>query len=219
MSFFSKTKNIIRRSFISGLLVTVPLIATYLVLRLLFKALDGLLSPIVRDLLNYDIPGLGAIVTVLLVLLAGIIATNFVGARLFHFGDRFMTRMPLIRIVYTAAKQLVESLLAPKMRAFSEVALIEYPRPGIYAIGFLSGQSRMLDAGSGATASVRMVFVPTTPTPFSGLVVFVPEDEIHRIDISLEEAVKIIVSGGIVAPPVIRMISGSDKREVTNAAS
>jgi uncharacterized membrane protein len=218
MSLFSKFKYVLKKNFISGLLVTVPLIVTYLVLRILFNALDGLLRPIVYGLLGYDIPGLGAVVTILLILLAGIIATNFVGARLFHFGDRFLARTPLVRIIYTAVKQLVASLLAPQMKAFSEVALIEYPRPGIYAIGFLSGESRLRASTSGAEADVRMVFIPSTPTPISGFVVFVPKTDIYPIDMSPEEAIKLVVSGGIVAPPVITMDNSGNGREVPYAA-
>jgi uncharacterized membrane protein len=218
MSFFSRIGNIIKRNFVSGLLVTVPLIVTYFVLRILFNAFDGLLSPIVYGLLGYEIPGLGAAVTILLILLAGIITTNFVGARLFHLSDSFLTRTPLVRIIYTAAKQLLESLLSPKARAFSEVALVEYPRRGIYAIGFLSGKSRLKSKEDGQERAVCAVFVPSTPTPFSGMTIYVPENEIYNIDISLEEAVKIIVSGGIVTPPAIDMDNNRDNREVTNAA-
>lgn len=198
MSIVSKVGTIVKKHFASGLLVTVPLIVTYFVLRFLFTALDGLLNPIVHDLLGYNIPGVGVIVTLLLILLAGIITTNFIGARLYLWGDRALGRMPLVRIFYTAAKQLVEAMMAPRDRAFSEVVLVEYPRRGVYVIGFVSNRARVRLADS--EKNMTMVFIPSTPTPFSGIVVLVPESDIHALDISVEDAVKILVSGGIVSP-------------------
>ena len=216
MSVLSGIKTVIKRNFVSGLLVTVPLITTYFVLRVLFNALDGIFNPIVNDLLGYDIPGLGAVVTILLILLAGIVTTNYIGARIYEWGDRSLGRTPLVRIIYTAAKQLVQSLVTPSAKAFSEVALVEYPRKGVYIIGFLSGKSRLQDEENKYAESVRMVFIPSTPTPFTGLVIFVPEKDIYPIDIGLEEAVKIMVSGGIATPPVINMIKGRNCREATH---
>ncbi len=216
MSAVSKIISIIRRRFVSGLLVAVPLIVTYLVLRFLFVTIDGLLNPVVFRLLGYDIPGLGVFVTLLLVLLAGIVATNFIGARLFHIGDRFLARTPLVRIVYTAARQLVYSLLAPRARAFSEVVLIEYPRPGLYAIGFLARRPRLRRPDM--EQEMALVFVPSTPTPFSGMVVLVPCSDIYPLEITVEEAVKVLVSGGVVAPELFRMKTISADSEVPDAS-
>lgn len=205
MSVLAKVGTIIKKHFVSGLLVTVPLIVTYFVLRFLFTTLDSLLGPVTRDLLGYDIPGLGAAVTILLILLAGVITTNFIGARMYHLSDLVLGRMPLVRIVYSAAKQLVNSVLTPKERAFSEVVLIEYPRRGLFVIGFLSNRCRL--RRNGTEDNVALVFVPSTPTPFSGMAVVIPIADIYPIDMSVEEAVKLLVSGGIAAPDLIEMKS------------
>ena len=210
-----KIGSILKKQFVSGLLVTVPLIVTYFVLRFLFTALDGLLNPVVRSLLGYDIPGLGAVVTILIILLAGIITTNYIGARLYHWSDGFLGRTPLVRIVYTAAKQLVQSMIAPNARAFSEVAFVEYPRKGLFAIGFLSGDSSV--SFNGGDMAVRPVFIPSTPTPFTGIVIFVPVEDIHKIDMGVEEAIKVLVSGGIVTPSAIAVTTHTLTREVANA--
>jgi uncharacterized membrane protein len=194
----------------------VPLIVTYLVLRFLFVTVDGLLNPLVHELLGYYIPGLGVIITILLILLAGIVAANFVGARMVHAGDRFLARTPLVRIVYTAAKQLVDSLLAPKARAFSQVVLIEYPRKGLFAIGFLSRRPRLQRRD--ASQEMALVFVPSTPTPFSGIVVMVPISDVYPLDIGVEEAVKVLVSGGVVAPDMFKLQNESLTSEVPNAS-
>jgi uncharacterized membrane protein len=207
---------VLKKQFLSGLLVVVPLIVTFFVLRFLFNALDGILNPLMRDTFGYDIPGLGAVVTILIILLAGIIATNYIGAKLFYWSDRFLVRTPLVRIVYTAAKQLMQSMIAPRARAFSEVAFIEYPRRGMFVIGLLAGESEIKTNDRGE--NMRLVFVPSTPTPFTGLVVFVPECDIHRTDMGVEEAMKILVSGGIVVPPEINMEDNPKIKEVVNAS-
>ncbi len=216
MSIAGRVKLIIKKYFVAGLLVTVPLMVTYFVLRFLFGALDGLLNPLMHKLLGHNIPGLGAIVTILLVFLAGVIATNYLGARLFSLGDRFLGHTPLVRIVYTAAKQLVESMAAPTDKAFSEVVLVEYPRKGVYALGFLSGTCR-LQLGA-VPEKRRLVFLPTTPTPFAGYVVMVPEEDVYWVDMTLEAAVKLLVSGGIVTPELIRAAQRPGNYEVPDAA-
>ena len=216
MSIIAKIGSVIKKQFVSGLLVTVPLLVTFFVLRFLFRSLDGLLNPLVYKLLGYDIPGLGAAVTILLILLAGVITTNFIGARMFHHGDRILGRLPLVRIIYSAARQLVDSILAPKDRAFSEVALVEYPRKGLFAIGFLSNRIR-IDSET-FDQEMAMVFMPSTPTPISGMVVLVPVTDIHFLDVTVEEAIKILVSGGITSPKLLKLKNPAINREVTDAS-
>lgn len=216
MSIASKVKMVIKKQFMAGLLVTVPLIATYFVLRFLFESLDGILSPLLVRWLGYNIPGVGAAVTILLILLAGIITTNYLGSKLYVWGDKFLVRTPLVRIVYTAAKQLIESMVSPSAKAFSDVALVEYPRKGMYAVGFVSGETRVQHGPT--EEKMRMVFIPSTPTPFTGLVLLLPESDIHPIDITVEEAVKILVSGGIVTPDRIIMKTGGISQEGADAA-
>ena len=202
MSIAAKIGNVIKRQFVSGLLVTVPVIVTYFVLRFLFDTLDGLLSPVVQKLLGHHIPGLGAAATIALVLLAGIITTNFIGARLYRWGDTLLAHMPLVRSVYTAARQLSESMLTPKDRAFSEVVLVEYPRVGLYAFGFLANRTDLHQ--SSGTRQMALVFIPSTPTPFTGIVLLVPDEDVYPLDISVEEGIKMLVSGGIVSPEALK---------------
>jgi uncharacterized membrane protein len=216
MSTLTKAGSALRKYFISGLLVTVPLIITFLVLRFLFSAVDGLLKPIVHRIFGYDIPGLGAAVTILLILLAGVVAANVAGAALFRLGDRLFGRTPFVRIVYTAARQLVDSLLAPKSRAFSEVVLVEYPRKGIYAMGFRSRETCLRRGDS--RQDVALVFLPSTPTPFTGWILFVPRSEVYPLDITIEEGIKILVSGGVVSPDTFDLKNNPVNREVTDAS-
>jgi len=210
MSVLKIVKDIIRRQFVSGVLVVVPLILTYVVLRFLFEAIDGILLPIVFHMFGYTIPGLGIIATLLLILLTGFFIRSIVGSTLYKHGDRVLARIPVIRIVYLAAKQLIEAITIPQIESFKEVVMIEYPRRGLYIIGFATSRTRCIMDGSDEQKLVG-VFVPSTPTPVSGFVVFVPENEVTTLQITVEEAIKLLVSGGIVTPPLLRR----DSKDVT----
>jgi uncharacterized membrane protein len=203
MSVLKIVKDILRRQFVSGVLVVVPLILTYVVLRFLFEAIDGILLPIIIHMFGYTIPGLGIIATLLIILLTGFFIRSIVGATLYKHGDRILARIPLIRVVYLAAKQLIEAITRPQIKSFKEVVMIEYPRRGLYIIGFATAKTRCVSDG-GVEQTLVGVFVPSTPTPVSGFVVFVPEDEVTPLQITVEEAIKMLVSGGIVTPSLIR---------------
>ncbi|MBN2225779.1 MAG: DUF502 domain-containing protein [candidate division Zixibacteria bacterium] len=219
MSVFKLIKDIIRRQFVSGVLVVVPLILTYVVLRFLFESIDGILQPIVQRTLGYHVPGLGIAITVLIIILAGFFTRGFIGDRLFRYGDRLLTRTPIIRVFYLAAKQLIEAITIPQTKSFKQVVMFEYPRRGAYAMGFATNRFK-LQQGDGNIRRLVGVFVPSTPTPVSGLVIFVPENDVIPLDISVEEAIKLIVSGAIVAPPLIRTVENrvTEEEEEHNAS-
>ncbi len=205
MSVFKLIKDIVRHQFLSGVLVVVPLILTYVVLLFLFESIDSILSPVVEKVFNYNIPGLGIVTTILVILLAGFITRNVVGARVYKIGDRLLTQTPIIRIFYLAAKKLIEAIAMPQVNTFKEVVMFEYPRRGVYALGFATTRVRFLPDGSNERKMVG-VFVPSTPTPLSGIVIFVPENEVIPLDITVEEGIKMIVSGGIVSPDTIQAL-------------
>ncbi|PKK82563.1 MAG: hypothetical protein CVT49_13175 [candidate division Zixibacteria bacterium HGW-Zixibacteria-1] len=213
MSLFRIVKDIIKRQFLSGVLVIVPLILTYVVLRFLFEAIDGILSPVIFRVFGYHVPGLGIVVTLLIILLAGFLTRNFLGDRLYKVWERILGKIPIIRVVYNATKQLVEAVTLPNVKTFKEVILFEYPRKGLYTIGFATSRFRLESTASGSRKMVG-IFVPSTPTPVTGFVIFAPEDEIITLNITIEEAVKLIVSGGIVSPPTLTDIRPDDIAEV-----
>jgi uncharacterized membrane protein len=208
MSILQIIKDVIRRQFLSGVLVVVPLILTYVVLRFLFESIDGILSPIVQRLFGYHVWGLGIIFTLLLILLTGFFTRNLVGAKLYRCGDKVLTRTPIIRIFYLAAKQLIEAITRPHISSFKEVVMIEYPRKGTYALGFATARVRL---DKSTDKKYIGVFIPSTPTPVSGIVIFVPEEEVKSTELTIEEGIKMIVSGGIVAP---KSIMAEDSQEV-----
>jgi len=192
----------VKRYFLSGVLVVVPVILTYIVLKFLFEGIDGILQPFLHKALGYYVPGLGVLTTVLVIVLAGVLTRNFVGARLYKRGDRLLIRMPIIRPIYSAAKQLLEALTLPSNRSFREVALVEYPRRGAFALCFVS--KRIHVQVDGETRKFATVFVPSTPTPVSGVVIIVPADEVIPVKMTVEEGVKFLVSGGVASPEFIR---------------
>jgi len=190
----------IRRHFLSGVLVVVPLILTFIVIRFLFTSIDGVLQPYLHSVLGYYIPGLGLVTTLCLIILAGLVTRNYVGHRIYRVGDRILTRMPIVRPIYSAAKQLLTAITGPSTKSFQEVVLIEYPRKGVYAMGFASNTVELEPKDS---MTLVTVFVPSTPTPVSGFVIMVPPEEVVRINMTIEEGVKFLVSGGVASPDTL----------------
>lgn len=191
----------LQRVFVSGILVVVPVTVTVYVLYFLFQKVDGLLSPLFLKYLGYSVPGMGVLATLILIFAVGIIVRNVLGSRLFGLGELIFVRTPLVRAVYTAAKQLLEAVTSTERTAFNRAVLIEYPRNGVFTIGFAASRPRL--RLSGEEERMVTVFIPSTPTPVTGSVVLVRESEVYDLTMTTEEAIKYIVSGGFAAPPVI----------------
>ena len=201
MSILGYIKNSIKRYFLSGILVIVPLIITYVVLRFFLSAIDGILSPLLIRYLGYDVPGLGIVITIIIVFVAGILTRGVLGRGAVSIWERFLSSLPLVRTIYSAAKQLLISVAEPKESMFQRVVIIPYPRLGMYCFAFAANEV-VLDS-FGVIGDYVAVFIPSTPTPFTGFLVMVKKDEVYPTNISVEEAVKYIVSGGIVVPEVM----------------
>ncbi len=194
--------TIIKRYFVSGVLVVVPIILTIVVIKFLFDTFDRLLQPFLIQLLGYNLPGLGIAVTFLLILLAGLLTRNFIGAEIHRMVEKVLARLPIIRTIYSAAKQLLEAIALPSMNSFKEVVLIEYPRKEAYVICFISQKFKM--EKDGQLRDFMAIFVPSTPTPISGMVIIVPAEDVIYLDMTIEEAIKYLVSGGVVSPAILR---------------
>lgn len=194
----------IRRYLAAGLLVWVPLLVTFLALRFLINLMDRslLLVPAPlrpENLFGFRIPGLGVILTFVLLFITGALAANFFGKRLIEAWERLLSRIPLVSWVYSGVKQVAETLLSPQAQAFRKVLLLEYPRKGIWSIGFQT--SGTLDEVQARTEKdVIGVFVPTTPNPTSGFIMLVPKDEVIELDMSVDEALRMVISLGVVVP-------------------
>jgi uncharacterized membrane protein len=198
--------NRLKTYFLAGLIVILPAAVTLYTLVLLSRFFDGLLSrvlyyvPAVGPLLA-AIPGSGLVVTAVTVVIIGVVATNVVGRRAVRYWDRFFLGVPIARGIYNSTKQIVDAFLAQGNSAFQEVVLIEYPRRGMYVIGFLTGEMKG-EVSERTQSDLLAVFVPTTPNPTSGMLVLVPKDEVRRLDMPVDDGLKLIVSGGVYRPAV-----------------
>jgi uncharacterized membrane protein len=214
---FTKLNPRIRNVFITGLLITLPIALTYFILQFLFKNLDAL-SPVFTKVLidlgapipeGYRIPALGLVITLLIVLAVGWFTTNFFGKRMILLGENIVGKIPFVRRIYKGSKQVVQSIAHADTRAFRKVVLIEFPRRGMLAIGFVTGEARG-EVQENTCDDVLNVFVPTMPNPTSGFLVFAPPEELTEIDMSIEDGVKYVVSGGIVTTERLKITEAKD---------
>ena len=203
----------LRTYFLAGLLTLIPLIVTIGILSWLFNVLDGFLGPYIYDWLGRPVPGLGLISTIVLVFGIGVVTTNIIGRRLMGAVDKALHRIPLVRSIYSTTKQVSDSLLQARTAAFQQVVLIEYPRRGMYQIGFVTGMMEgPFQEQLAAKAGERLVnvFVPATPNPMAGYLVLLPERDVHVLGISVQDGLKLVISGGLAAPVVRRDLSRRD---------
>ncbi len=194
--------SVIKRYFLAGVLVVLPIILTYLLFKYLIDFIDGLLEPHITNLLGYYWYGLGVVITLLLILLAGILTRNFMGRALHRFIDSVLAKLPFISPIYSGAKQLLEAVTIPSKGSFKEVVLVEYPRKGVYAVGLVTKKVDIL--AEGKLRPFVTVLIASTPTPFSGMAILYPVDEVITIDMSVEDALKFLVSGGVVSPEALQ---------------
>jgi len=186
----------LRTYLITGLLVILPVAVTYLVLRWLFTTLDTMLQPLFRYILGRPVPTLGFVAGILLIFLTGVVASNVLGRRLIARLEQVILRIPLARTVYSSIKPFSQRMLEDRRGAFQRVVIVEWPRPGLFALGFVTGGE-----SSPASPGLLHVFVPGTPNPTSGIVVLAPEGQTRAAGITVEEALRFVIAGGIARTP------------------
>ncbi len=203
-SLFSKPFLYIRKYIIAGLIVWVPLGITIFAIKLMVDLLDRslvLLPPSLRpeQLLGFPLPGLGIVISTLVIIVTGLVVTNLVGRKMVGIGENILDRIPLVRSIYSAVKQVTQTLISSDKNSFRQVVLIEYPRKEIWTLAFLTGDT--IPTFSELThKTLHTVFVPTTPNPTSGVIIMLPDEDIIRVDLDVEDALKFIMSLGVVAP-------------------
>jgi uncharacterized membrane protein len=200
----SLLERIFRRYLIAGLLVWLPIVATVLAVRFILELVDELLlllpAPLRPEaLLGVHIPGLGAIVAVLVLLATGLLVTNIIGRRLVRLWEEGLAHIPFVRAVYGGVKSFSSTILSKSGNSFKKVLLVEYPRPGLWSVGFQTSSDMPLIAAH-AGEEVVCVFMPTTPIPTSGYIVYVPRSQVIELPISVDAAMKMIVTLGVVVP-------------------
>ena len=213
----------LRNYFITGLVVTAPVAITlYLVwqfIGLVDNIVDWLIPARIlpQTYLPVAVPGLGVVIAIALLTLIGMLTANIFGRWLVRTGDRIVGRMPVVRSVYGTLKKIFETVLAQSSRSFREVVLVEYPRKGIWAIGFITGNSEGEVQHVTAKELVN-VFLPTTPNPTSGFLLFVPRDHVIHLHMTVEEGIKMVISGGIMTPPFPQAGKEERLREIGRSA-
>ena len=195
-------KNKLKKIFITGLAIIIPVGLTLYILIFLIDMMDNLLKIIPfryqpETLLGFRIPGLGVIVTVVLIFVCGLVAKSYLGYRIVSSGESFVDKIPFVRSIYQSIKQVSDSMFADRRSGFKKVVLVEFPRKGIYTVGFVTGNPGP-EIQSKVGQTCISVFLPTTPNPTSGYLVIVPEDDLLQVDMTVEEALTYIISVGIV---------------------
>lgn len=190
----------LKQYFIAGLVTVIPVFLTIYILVLLFQFADGILGKYLnvyfKKTMGFYIPGIGFLICLVAILFVGVLATDFVGKKILRRIERWFSALPLINKIYPALKQIVKFISAQKEFGFKKVVLVEYPSKGIWSIGFLTNEKfQQIDKVTGK--EMLAVFLPTTPGPLSGYVVFFPKEEVKFLDIPVADALKIIISGGV----------------------
>jgi uncharacterized membrane protein len=188
-----------KKYFFTGIITILPLAATFFVLNWLFHIADDFAGDLVALFTGQRVKGLGLLATVLLILFVGLFTTNVIGRQLLSYGEALISRTPLAGAIYRTAKQIIEAFTNKDRGAFQKVVLVEYPRRGIYALGFITGVTRG-EVEEKTSENLVNVFLPTTPNPTSGFLLLVPERDLIPLEMSVEDGIKIIISGGVVVP-------------------
>lgn len=210
-TFFQRMKTY----FITGLVVASPVgITIYLALAFI-NLIDRNIKPLIPQAYNpetylpFPLPGLGLVFLFLMLTVLGFFAANYLGKSLIRIGEKILNRMPIVRSVYNTLKQIFETVISEDKKSFQDVVLIEYPRPGLWAIAFVSGENKG-EIQSKLPHEVVNVFLPTTPNPTSGFLLFVPKKDIILLDMSPDEGAKYVISAGLVDPSVLPVKKDDD---------
>jgi len=197
----------LRSYFLTGLVIAAPISITVYVTWWFIRFVDTWFKPLLPErydpdtYLPFTIPGVGLLVALVLLTVLGALAANLFGRTVVRYGERLLDQMPVVRNLYRALKQIFETVLSQSNQSFRQVGLIEYPRKGLYALVFISTQTRgEVAERAGGGDDMLSVFLPTTPNPTSGFLLFVPRADIIMLDMSVEEAAKLVISAGLVVP-------------------
>ena len=194
-----------KKYFITGLLVLVPLLITVWVISTLIQTMDQTLLLLPehwrpKKLLGYDLPGFGVLLTIVIIFVTGLVATNIFGQQLIEWWEKLLTRVPVVKSIYSSVKQVSDTLFSSSGNAFRKALPVQYPRQGSWTIAFLTGVPGG-DVSNHLQGDYVSVYVPTTPNPTSGFFLMMPKADVIELNMSVDQALKYIISMGVVAPP------------------
>ena len=192
-----------KRRFFAGLLLSIPAIITFLIIGWFFKFVDGLLEPVYFKILGYHVPGIGFISAIVLIFIVGLVSTNVLGKKVIEYSERLMLKIPVFKSIYISVKQLVDAFSPEsKSSSFKKFVIVEYPRSGVFAFGFLTKECTILKGKDGVETCMRAVYIPTNHLYF-GEIALLKNEDVFYTNISIDDGIKIILSGGITTPEKI----------------
>ena len=190
----------VKRRFLAGLLVTIPVIVTFVIIGTFFRFVDGFLEPFYYGFFGYHVYGLGFISAIVIIFLTGLVSTNVFGRKVITFFEKIILKIPVFKGIYTAIKQLVDAFSPERQgSAFKKFVIVEYPRTGVFVFGFLTKEYTIKEQKDGTETYLRAVYIPTNNL-YLGEIVLFKEEDVHYTDIPIDEGIKIILSGGIATP-------------------
>ena len=196
-------RTTLKRRFLAGTFVLIPLVITGYILWLFFVLTDGLLAPLYFKILGYHMPGIGFVSAILLIFIVGVISTNVFGRKLIEYTENIILKIPVLKGLYTAIKQIVDAFSPEsKSSSFKKFVIVEYPRPGVFAFGFLTGECVLKKEQDTNESCLKVVYIPTNLIYFGDIVLF-RKEEVYKTHIPIDEGLKIILSGGIATPKMI----------------
>ena len=221
----------LRNNFLTGIVVVAPFAITAYLTWFIISYVDERVLPQVlplipeayrpENLLPFSVPGLGLVFVVLFIIAIGSLTKNFFGREILRIGERWVERMPVVRSIYNALKQIAETIFTQSQSSFEKACLVEYPRKGIWAVAFVSTATRgEVPAKAYGGGEMMSVFLPTTPNPTSGFLLFVPKKDVIFLDMSVEDAAKLVISAGLVVPPIpVEQAADVDQASMNGAAA
>lgn len=212
-SFLHRTRS----NFFTGVVIVAPVMLTFYLIWWAIGVVDGLIVPWVPKIYNpstylgVDIAGFGVIVFLIFTAAVGALTKGLFGRQLVKFGENFVDRMPVVRSIYNALKQIAETVLSQSNNSFQHACLVEYPRKGIWAIAFVSTKTKGEVLEKSEPDEMYSIFLPTTPNPTSGFLLFLPRSDVVLLDMTVEEAAKLVISAGLVTPPTAAEVAAGKK--------
>ncbi|HPC36350.1 MAG TPA: DUF502 domain-containing protein [Candidatus Marinimicrobia bacterium] len=203
-NLWQKWKTSQRNKIIAGIIAITPVVLTIYFIKLVISFFDRIVSPVLDPLIGFHLPGLGLIVAFIAIYLLGLFITNFLGKSILLIVEKWLNYIPIVRTIYNTSKQVMNALSFSKA-GFEKTVMVEYPRKNTWVIGFLTGEITNYDG-----KRFLSIFLPTTPNPTSGWVIFYPEDEVYPSDMNIEQGLKAIISAGAMMPPKLNL-SSADK--------
>jgi uncharacterized membrane protein len=202
----------LRNYFLTGLVIAAPLFLTVYITRTFVEWIDGIVVPLIPSAYRFDqrlpfaVPGFGVVVALIFITLLGFVTASFIGSRLLQYGEALLGRMPIIRNLYGGLKQVFETVVARPANAFKQVALMEYPRPGTWSLVLIAADVRGHIGNivtGGQPEEAVTVFLPTSPNPTNGFLMFVKKSELVLVDLTVEDALKMVISAGLLSPELL----------------